>query len=145
MAKQWILVADAAAARLFSRENAGALSRVAALYHDDSRKHEGDLRTGGKGEVEDSAAHGRHQADPQTRTAEKHGDIFAKKVADKLKAGCNQQQFDELVLVAAPQFLGRLRDHLDSPVSQRVAATIDKDWTNQNDVEIGRHLDAQLG
>ncbi|KEZ78114.1 host attachment protein [Salinisphaera hydrothermalis] len=145
MAKQWILVADAAAARLFSRENAGSLSRVNAFYHDDSRKHEGDLRTGGKGEIEDSAAHGRHQADPQTRTSEKHEDIFAKEVVGKLKAGLNDDAFDELVLVAAPQFLGRLRDHLDSPLSQRVAATIDKDWTNQNDSEIQKHLDSQLG
>lgn len=145
MPKQWILVSDASAARLFSRQNTGSLSRVEAFYHDDSRKHEGDLRTGGKGEVEDSAAHGRHQADPQTRTSEKHEDIFAKKVVDKLKSGLNDNAFDELVLVAAPQFLGRLRDHLDSPLSQRVAATIDKDWTHQDDAAIEKHLDSQLG
>ncbi|HET7315384.1 host attachment protein [Salinisphaera sp.] len=145
MAKQWIVVADAAAARLFSRENAGSLARVEAFYHDQSRKHEGDLRTGGKGEVEDSAAHGRHQADPQTRTSEKHEDIFAKQVAARLKSGLNDNAFDELVLVAAPQFLGRLRDHLDSPLSRHVVATIDKDWTNQKDSEIEKHLDLQLG
>lgn len=145
MAKQWILVADAASARLFSRENAGSLSRVEALYHDDSRKHEGDLRTGGKGEVEDSAAHGRHQADPQTRTSEKHEDIFAKQIVARLKSGLNNDDFDELVLVAAPQFLGRLRDRLDSPLSQRLVATLDKDWTNQNDADIEKHLASQLG
>lgn len=145
MAKQWILVADAATARLFSRESAGSLSRVDALHHDDSRKHEGDLRTGGKGEIEDSAAHGRHQADPQTRTSEKHEDIFAKEVVAKLKSGLNDKAFEELVLVAAPQFLGRLRDHLDGPLSQCVVATIDKDWTNQKDAEIETHLESQLG
>lgn len=145
MAKQWILVADAASARLFLRENAGSLSRVEALYHDDSRKHEGDLRTGGKGEVEDSAAHGRHQADPQTRTSEKHEDIFAKQIVARLKSGLNNDDFDELVLVAAPQFLGRLRDRLDSPLSQRLVATLDKDWTNQNDADIEKHLASQLG
>ncbi|AWN16290.1 host attachment protein [Salinisphaera sp. LB1] len=145
MAKQWILVADAAAARLFSRQGIGALSRVDAFYHDESRKHEGDLRTGGKGEIEDSAAHGRHQADPQTRTSEKHEDMFAKEVVARLKSGFNDNAFDELVLVAAPHFLGRLREHLDSPLSQCVAASIDKDWTRQNDAEIEKHLDSQLG
>lgn len=145
MAKQWIVVADAAAARLFSRDSGNALARVDALYHDDSRKHEGDLRTGGKGEVEDSAGHGRHQADPQISTSEKHADIFAKEVVGKLKAGLNDRRFDTLVLVAAPQFLGRLRDHLDSPLSQCVTATIDKDWTHQDDAQIEAHLASNLG
>lgn len=144
MTKQWILVADTAAARLFARENSGSLMRVEAFYHNASRQHEGDLRTGGKGEVEDSAGHGRHQADPQTRTSEKHADFFAKEVSEKLKAGLNEEAFDALILVAEPQFLGRLRDHLDSPLLQRVTATIDKDWTNQNDAEIQKNLVAQL-
>lgn len=116
-----------------------------AFYHDEIRKHEVDLRTGGKGEIDDSAAHGRHQADPQTRTSEKHEDIFAKEVVAKLKSGFNNKAFDELVLIAAPQFLGRRRGHLDTPLSQCVATSIDKDWTQQNDAEIEKHLDSQLG
>ncbi|WP_423822998.1 host attachment protein [Salinisphaera sp. SPP-AMP-43] len=144
MSKQWILVADAAAARLFSRDSGGSLSRVDAFYHDESRKHEGDLRTGGKGQVEDSAGHGAHQADPQTETSEKHAHLFAKEVVGHLKSGHNDNAFEQLILVAEPQFLGRLRDQLDSPLNQCVVATLDKDWTGEKDAEIEKHLKSQL-
>lgn len=145
MKTQWIVIADAAAARFYARTPNGELKRQGADYHDESRQHEGDLRTGGKGEVHDSAGSGQHQADPQTRTSEKHADIFAKQVAAKLKSAHNDKAFDELVLVAAPSFLGHLRDKLDKNVADVVAETIDKDWTSHDDEQIARQLNDKVG
>lgn len=137
MSKQWIMVADAAHARIFSRDAPnGSLSRVDALHHKESQAHEGDLRTGGKGEVADSGGHGAHQADPQTSTGEKHADIFAKQIAERLKAGLNDKAFDSLIIAAAPAFLGRLRDKFDGPLQKAIDSTIDKNWTQQDDGEI---------
>ncbi|RJS91403.1 host attachment protein [Salinisphaera sp. Q1T1-3] len=144
MATQWIIVADAAAARFFSRTPDGALERIGADYHEESRLHEGDLRTGGKGEVHDAGGAGQRQSDPQTRTSEKHADIFAKQVAEKLKSASNDNAFDELVLVAAPSFLGHLRDKLDNTVSKRIVDTIDKDWTQHDDEQIAKQLNTQI-
>lgn len=141
MYSEWIVVADAAVARLFSRQRAGGeLTRVDALHHQQSRAHEGDLRTGGKGEVADSQGHGVHQADPQTTTGEKHADIFAKQVAEHLKSALNDQAFHTLVIVAAPSFLGRLRDHMDDSLSKCVKQSIDKDWTQHDDQKIAELL-----
>lgn len=144
MTTQWIVVADAAAARFFERRDAQDLKRIGATYHDDSRKHEGDLRTGGKGEVHDSAGAGQHQADPQTSTGEKHADIFAKEVAERLKSAQNDRSFDELIVVAEPSFLGLLRDQFDKTVADRIVASIDKDWTQHDDEQIAKQLDNQL-
>ena len=49
MSKQWIVVADAARARLFTRNIADqSLTLIDTLKHSESEAHEGDLRTGAR-------------------------------------------------------------------------------------------------
>jgi len=145
MPHQWIVIGDAAQARILARRAAkSSLTRIDTLSHAQSRAHEGDLRTGGKGEVHDQNGAGLHQSDPQTTTAEKHADIFAKQVVERLKAGLNDNAFDDLVIAAAPSFLGRLREHMDNPLNKSVAHTIDKNWMQHDDSRIQKLLDDQL-
>ena len=144
MSNQWIVVSDAARARLFSRDAEHKLTLVDTLKHSESEAHEGDLRTGGKGEIHDSGGSGQHQADPQTTTSEKHADIFAKQVTERLKSGLNDDAFKELVIVADPSFLGRLRDHMDNPLQDTVRKTLDKNWAQHDQQQIEKQLDNQL-
>lgn len=144
MSNQWIVVSDAARARLFSRDAEHKLTLVDTLKHSESEAHEGDLRTGGKGEIHDSGGSGQHQADPQTTTSEKHADIFAKQVTERLKSGLNDDAFKELVIVADPSFLGRLRDHMDNPLRDTVRKTLDKNWAQHDTQQIEKQLDNQL-
>ena len=144
MSNQWIVVSDAARARLFSRDAEHKLTLVDTLKHTESEAHDGDLRTGGKGEIHDSGGSGQHQADPQTTTSEKHADIFAKQVTDRLKSGLNDDAFKELVIVADPSFLGRLRDHMDNPLRDTVRKTLDKNWAQHDQQQIEKQLDNQL-
>ncbi len=142
---QWIVVSDAAQAHIFSRRAAAsALKPVDTLTHSQSRLHEGDLRTGGKGDTHESAGSSARQPDPQTTTSEKHADIFAKEVAQALKRGRTDNAYKQLVLVAGPSFLGRLRDHLDTPTRQYVTHTIDKNWAHHDAREIERLLTKKL-
>ncbi|GAB3670789.1 host attachment protein [Salinisphaera aquimarina] len=140
MSNQWIVVSDAARARLFSRDADHHLTLVETLTHEESRAHEGDLRTGGKGEVQDSGGAGRHQTDPQTSTSEKHADIFAKQVCERLKAGLNDNEYTSLVVVADPSFLGLLRDQLDKPLERAIHKTIDKNWAQHDQQQIEKQL-----
>lgn len=145
MKKQWIVVADAARARVFARDAANSgLTLLDTLKHSESEAHEGDLRTGGKGEVHDSGGSGQHQADPQTSTSEKHAGFFAKELVDHIKSGFNDDQFDQLVIVADPQFLGRVRDKLDHPLNQALIKTIDKNWAQHDERQIEKQLENQL-
>jgi len=145
MATQWVLVADAAHARIFSRaQGDGTLSLVENMTHAESQAHEGDLRTGGKGSVQESTGSGRHQPDPQTSTSEKHADIFAKQVGERLKQAVNDGEFTSLVIAAAPSFLGLLREQLDRPIEDTLSTTIDKNWAQAKPEEIEKLLNDQL-
>lgn len=146
MTEQWILVADASRARIFSRgDDHRGLECVDTLEHPQSRAHEGDLRTGGKGTSHDQAGEGERQSDPQTTTMEKHAEIFAREIAERLKSGFNDAAFRHLVLVAEPDFLGRLREQIDAPMSRTITHTIDRNWTKHDRSRIAKQLDRQLG
>lgn len=113
MSMHWILVADATRARLYS---SGPLLESfveeARFRHPESRLHVGDLTPDRDGD-----AH-RHTVD-----------LFARELAAVLQAGRTQGAYERLVLVASPQLLGRLRQHLDRPTSRTVVAALDHDWS----------------
>jgi protein required for attachment to host cells len=73
---------------------------------------------------------------------EKHR--FAKDLADMLYKKAHANKFKQIVLVAAPQVLGDLREKLHSEVKNRVIREIDKTHTNEPVDEIERMLTAEM-
>jgi len=67
--------------------------------------------------------------------------VFAAEIADKLSRGRLDRRFDDLVLIAAPRFLGVLRDELDAATAALVRGTLDKDYAGLNDRELIQRLD----
>ena len=65
---------------------------------------------------------------------------FARLLADKLQHARVQNQYQRLVLVAPPRFLGLLRASLDGPTSQLVLASIHKDLAISKEAELIKHL-----
>ena len=51
-------------------------------------------------------------------------------LAATLERGANARDYDALVLVAPPHFLGILKSTLDGEVARRVADTVGKDYAN---------------
>lgn len=135
MSSTWIVVADAARARVFNQHK-GGLRECHDLTHPESQLHDGDLRTGGKGEVNKSAGNGRHQSDPAETTGQRHAELFAKELADFLRQARVKGDYTELVLVAEPKVLGRVRDNLDAATAEAVARTIDKNLTRHDSDQI---------
>lgn len=144
MQANWIVVADAARARIFhwaGRER--TLDQIYQLDHPQTELHEGDLRTGGKGEVIQSSSSVTFQSGPNITTTEKHAQDFAKELAEFLRKKRNRDEFNGLVLVAAPRFLGRLRENLDSDTSQMVEREIDKNWAQHDRRKIVKLLNSE--
>jgi len=54
---------------------------------------------------------------------------FAKLIADRLEKGRVDNDFERLVVVAAPAFLGQLRANFGAPLSSLVSLEMDKDYT----------------
>ena len=141
--KTWILVSDAAKAKLFEQQGR-KLREVAGFIHSDSARHVGDF-------VSDSA--GRRGmgglnspglsavTDPHEVEAEK----FARQHADTLKQGLDTQRYEDLVLVAPPHFLGVLRKALDPQVGKRVVASYDQNYLHLDPSSLRDRLEALQG
>ena len=67
---------------------------------------------------------------------------FARMLADKLQKGRIEGKYDELVLIAAPRFLGLLRGTLDNATTQMIRGTLDKDYAGLKDRDLIARLDA---
>ncbi|WP_251975989.1 host attachment protein [Salinicola avicenniae] len=137
MEKIYVVAADAARARIFARQ-ANVLREVETLTHPEGRAHTGDLRTGGKGEA--TSGPSQRQTGDDNATSDKQEMFFAKEVADYLRDARTQGKADEFILIAAPQFLGLLRDKLDKPTHSLVTKTLDKDLSKASEDEIASKL-----
>ena len=65
---------------------------------------------------------------------------FAQRVADELEQNLNENVYDELVLIAAPKFLGMLRDAISSQVRDTVTDEIGKDFTKMSSHDLEGRL-----
>jgi len=141
MAKIWVVVADSSRARILTvKKPEMVLSEITLLEHPEGRLHEQELTSDLPGRAFDSGGQGRHvmgtPVDPKKQEAIK----FAKLVADHLEAGRVNGSFSRLYVIAAPAFLGQLRDHLSTSLKQIVQGTIDKNLVAQDEKVIREQL-----
>ena len=121
------LVAESSRAKLYKVENRRApFKEIDALVHPESRAHEGDLVSDRAGSDGGTNGQGRHIIDNKHSAKDNEAIIFARDLANRLDSGRNKGEFDRLVLVAPPAFLGVLRDNLSKEVLGMVTHQIDK-------------------
>ena len=138
--KRYIIAADAARARIFTQERNGDVQEIDTLVHPESRQHQGDLRTGGSGGVDDSAGQGIRQSDQSITTMQNESLVFAKEVAEYMRKARTQGQVESFVVFSAPKFLGDLREKLDTPTRDMIAKTVDKNVSKDSEQEIATKL-----
>lgn len=127
MYKTLVVVAENSRARIFSMEHSGApLQELADMQHSESRAHERDLVSDRPGRTFDSRGMGRHAKEPDTPTKKHEASNFAKSIADYVNSEADKGTFEELMLIAAPEFLGLLRKDLHDTVKQHITREIDK-------------------
>tara|TARA_R110002110_G_scaffold415561_1_gene650785 strand:+ start:85045 stop:85491 length:447 start_codon:yes stop_codon:yes gene_type:complete len=147
MTTTWILVADRSTATLFAKgKRWDQLTLIEALDNPDGRAHEGDLVTDQGGAVFQSAGQGqRRSTEPQVSATEHAANLFAGTLAEQLRKARVDNQLEELVIVAAPDFLGRIRAKLDASTANLITHEIDKHYTQKDSDELGRALQQRLG
>ncbi len=141
MTTSWILVANASTAHLYRSPRAklvnGAFSLdpIAEYGHPESRKKCADLKS-------DKCGHSGHGTFVvATDAKEVEAEHFAKQLADKLEDGRVDNEFQDLIVAAPPQFHGRLHKHLNHQLNNMISVWIDKDYTK---IENERNLLTQL-
>jgi protein required for attachment to host cells len=141
----WVIVADSGRARIFSATSRTApLDEKEVLINPEGRLHDRDLTTDLPGRTFSRV--GSQRAAMTTEVDPKQHDVimFAKQVAQRLDQGRTHGEYQRLVLVASPAFLGLLRENLDKHVREQVALTIDKDLTQLRADELRARLPKRL-
>ncbi len=145
MIETWILVADNARARIFKTIKQGqALEQVQEWLHPSSRAHERDLTSDRPGRTFNSEGPGRHGMGEGASAKDHEAWKLCKQVSDDIEKARAQGQFDRLVLVAAPAFLGELRNMLSEPTMRLVAGALDKNLAQMDEQQIIEHLPASV-
>lgn len=143
MSTTWILVAHEAGARLFESHGPGkGLQLVEEVEHPAGRARDGEIDTDRPGR-----SFRKNSADPRraamSRSEGPHDRAvasFARELANKLQHGRMQNEFERLVLVAPPRFLGLLRSSIDTPTQQLVVGSLDKDLAKVKEADLVGHI-----
>jgi protein required for attachment to host cells len=151
----WVVVADEAIARILETDPDArdALRPVQALTDPAAHARQGELdphdagRRSGVVSSEGGQPAGRNAgggASLVTSAGEEDVHLearaFARRVAAHLAEACRQERFDELSILAAPRFLGLLRQELDAAVKERVVLELDKDVVHESDADVAARL-----
>jgi len=143
--KSWILVAHRTEATVYTVERpTGPLVKLRKLDHPAGALKNRDLATDRPGRAFDSAGKGRHAMSREVEPAEQEVLRFAQRVAEELRAGRVAREYDKLLLVAAPKFLGHLRAALDDETRACVSFELDKNLAREDAKEIRRRLPERL-
>ena len=139
--RTWIIVADAARARVFISEGGQLRPKNDAQFefpaaHVPSR----DLVSDRPGRTMESVGGAHHAEEPRTDPHRAAKTAFAKLLANFVEQSAKESKFDDLVVVAPPQMLGDLRDALGRHATERLVRTAAKDLTKIPASEIEAHL-----
>ncbi len=129
MNKVWILVCDAARARLFEIQDGDlAWHSVGTFDHPESRGKASELVGDHSGQRSSEGPSVHHNAlAPSTSPKEVEKGHFGHSLAKMLDQAMRSKRFDRWVLVAPPHFLGMLRNELSRELQKQLLTTVDKD------------------
>jgi len=141
MKPQWIVVANASHARLFSRDSpADPLISLATMEHPESRLKASRLADDRPGREATDYSIGGNRFEPRSDVRRKEHQRFAHEIAERLDAGLAAGEFEALWIFASNPFLGELKAQLSDAVDKRVQLAVDTDLTALGLAEIERRV-----
>ncbi len=141
--RNWIVVADASAACFYVRHGRrGELSEVRRLVNDAGRAKVAELLSDSAGRSFDSHGQGRHALASPHDPKDTEMSRFAEDVIDSMVAEIQAGHVRRYALVAAPTFLGHLRQALAKHKVPEPEQSIAKDLVGHDVADIAASLDA---
>jgi protein required for attachment to host cells len=144
-----VVVADQSEARFYDLNTLGGGMRLAGRLTDPlAHLHDRDLVSDKPGRVFDHAppqagrrgAVGHHGTGGERSPRKHEAHTFAQRIVAELERARGAGEFERLVLVAGPEFLGMLREVLPKTLETIIAAQINKSLVHQSDAVIKEHL-----
>lgn len=168
MSNTWIIVADRARARILTpkEEKRKPLSEIInfvgragyvgpekyppekmneleEFVHPEGQMKPRDLKRDRDGTFRETGVP-RQTGDDQTDVEHQTAEQFAAEIVEYLDTARKNGKFQKIGLVAAPMFLGVLRQKLTSQLKKMIAFEINKDYSKLKTEEIRKHLPENL-
>ena len=121
-----IVVADTTRARIFMTQSSNdTLNEIEGLVHPESRLHANQLGSDEPGISYDrsGSSHGLGQ---ETDLKKQEAIRFAREVTDKITEVHRRNHYNKLYIIAAPAFLGLLRQTIPDTTKQLIAGEVNK-------------------
>ena len=138
----WVVVADESKAIVYAHvTRSGPLREVFSLANEAARMKTEQLISDSGGRSYDSKGKGRHTMTNEKVDPKKHAAlIFAKQIAVHIGRVMHDGSCRGFALIAAPRFLGVLREAVSAATSVEPYATVDKEVVGQDTTVIERLL-----
>jgi len=132
----WAVAANRTGARFFVYRGAqSGLELIEMLENPEGRLQDHELESDRHSDTRPGA--NGHSGFERHEGAREHAvRVFAGNIAHRLDVGRMERQFDGLLLVAEPRFLGTLQDALDSKTRKMVRRTASKDLQHVDDADV---------
>ena len=143
MEKHWIVLANAARARICRFDKADAdLVELASFIHPESRQKGSALADDRGGHVEKGygGSRGGTQLEPRADPHDKAHEAFARQLAGYLDDAVLDHQCQSWVLLASNPFLGELKAHLGRASGEALRAAVPVDLTTLHGPELRAHV-----
>ena len=139
----WVVVADESQVIAYTRQaKRGPMQELFRLDNPDGRKKPGELVTDRGGRAFDSGGQGRHAMGQEKSGPKGHiAAAFAKQIATRIGKATHTGACRGYVLIAAPRFLGMLRDAVATNCSVAPYMTIDKDVVGRDTAFLQKLVD----
>jgi protein required for attachment to host cells len=141
MSRIRIVVADQAEAIFYDSSSlrtrpkeVGRISDPAAHLHDR------DFSSDRPGRVRESFGSARHAVGRENDPRYLEAVRFARRIARRLDEARRKDEFEELIVVAGPPFLGLVRHELSKPTRERVVHEVRKDLVHSSVEALHKHL-----
>jgi protein required for attachment to host cells len=140
----WVVVADESRAIFYTRDTRRApLLEFFALDNEAGRKKAGEILADRGGRSFDSVGAGRHTVAVEKTDPKKHAaTAFARQVAERIGKVTHDGSCRGYALIAAPRFLGMLRDAVSRKCKFEPFKTIDKDVVGQDTAVLQKLVDS---
>ncbi|HEY6529670.1 MAG TPA: host attachment protein [Cellvibrionaceae bacterium] len=148
MSAFWIVTANAGRARFFAQQDSSSsLEKIGEIINDKSSLHTADTESDRIGQHAASSSNHSVGAptqpsgyQPNQSPAEHYTELFARDVSRFLLHGYQDGNFQRLVLIASPEFLGVLRKVLHDRLVSVISTEINKDYTHCSVDELAEHI-----
>jgi len=145
MNSTWLIVADNSRARFFSMETrTGPIVETKSIVHTEARLKEQSMTSDAQGRGSAKGGEGIHAYQDKVSPKEQENINFARELSHELDKARKENKFKQFVLVAAPEFLGNLRDKMNKETKKLISFELAKNLSHLEAADIRKHLPERL-